>query len=91
MDFEDYLEPEVAVTAVVAATVFSPRARHLIRQGAVYSTAGVLAAGETLGTFFRGFGQGFKQANEEHTLTNTAPSSQTQEGSATNRAGGQER
>ena len=88
MEFEDYLEPEVAVTAVVAAAVFSPRARKLVRQGAVYSTAGILAVGETINSLFKGFGHGLKQAVQNEALTNGAhPSPEMQPQQV---AGGQE-
>jgi hypothetical protein len=88
MEFEDYLEPEVAVTAVVAAAVFSPRARKLVRQGAVYGTAGVLAAGEAVNSFFKGFGHGLKHVDQDEVSTKGAhpsPEMQPQEV-----AGGQE-
>ncbi len=62
MALEDYLEPEVAVTAVVTAAVFSPQARKLLRRGAVYGTAGVLIAGDVLSTVVRRFGSGMQQA-----------------------------
>ncbi|GHO46065.1 hypothetical protein [Ktedonospora formicarum] len=91
MDLEDYLEPEVAVTAVVAATVFSPRARQFLRRGAVYSAVGALAAGEALSTFFRGFGQGLKQADRENSPADATTSPQSHEGSPASLAGGQER
>lgn len=89
MEPEDYLEPEVAITAVVAAAVFSPRARKLVRRGAVYSTAGILAAGETINSFFKGFGHGVKQADQDEALTSGAhPSPEMQPRQV---AGGQER
>jgi len=31
MEFDDYLQPEIAVTAAVTAVVFSPGARKLLR------------------------------------------------------------
>jgi hypothetical protein len=62
MALEDYLEPEVAVTAVVAAAVFSPKARSWIRRGLVYGTAGVLIAGDALTSLARNVGQGVQQA-----------------------------
>lgn len=51
MALEDFLEPEVAVTAVVTAAIFSPRARKLIRRGAVYGMAGLLIAGDAVASF----------------------------------------
>ena len=65
MELEDYLQPEIAVTAAVAAAIFSPRARKLLRRGAVYGTAGVLIAGDTITSFVRSVGQGFRQAGTE--------------------------
>ncbi len=54
MEFEDYLEPEVAIAAVVAAVVFSPKGRQLLCRGAVYGLAGVLVAGESIASVARG-------------------------------------
>ncbi len=61
MALEDYLEPEVAVTAAVAAAVFSPQVRGLLRRGLVLATAGVLMAGDALGSFGRGVSQGMQE------------------------------
>ena len=62
MALEDYMEPEVAVTAVVTAAVFSPRARKLVRRGLVYGMAGVLIAGDAITSFARSVGQGVQEA-----------------------------
>ena len=62
MALEDYLEPEVAVTAVVTAAVFSPRARKVIRRGLVYGMAGALIAGDAIASFARSVGQGVQEA-----------------------------
>ncbi len=62
MDPEDFISPEVGITAAVVAAIFSPRARKLIRQGAVYGMAGLLVAGDTVTTLARNFGQGVQQA-----------------------------
>ena len=62
MALEDFLEPEVAVTAVVTAAVFSPKGRKWIRRGLVYGTAGVLIAGDALTSFGRSVGRGVQQA-----------------------------
>ena len=62
MALEDYLEPEIAVTAVVTAAIFSPRARKLLRRGAVYGVAGVLIAGDAITSFARNVGRGFQEA-----------------------------
>jgi hypothetical protein len=65
MEFEDYLEPEIAVTAAVTAVLFSPRGRQILRRGAVYSIAGVMIAGDAIASFARNIGQGFKQTGTE--------------------------
>jgi len=62
MDPEDFLAPEVGITAVVVAAIFSPRARKLVRQGAVYGMAGLLVAGDAIASVGRSFGQGVQQA-----------------------------
>lgn len=65
MAVEDYLEPEVAVAVAITAAVASPRAREVMRKGAVYGIAGVLKAGDALGAFGRGVGRGAQQAMQE--------------------------
>jgi hypothetical protein len=59
---EDFLEPEVAIAAAVTAAIFSPRARRVLRRGAVYGMAGVLIAGDAIASFARRVGQGVRQA-----------------------------
>ena len=53
MEFDDYLQPEIAVTAAVTAVVFSPGARKLLRRGVVYGLAGALMAGDAITSFGR--------------------------------------
>jgi hypothetical protein len=69
MALEDYLEPEVAVAAVVTAAVFSPRARKFLRRGAVYGMAGILKAGD-LAT---GFAGSIRQGAQEIQSTAKSP------------------
>ncbi len=57
MEPEDFLQPEVAITAVVAAAIFSPGARKLIRKGVVYATAGALIAGDAITSFTKNLSQ----------------------------------
>lgn len=76
MDLEDFAQPEVAVAAVVAAAVFSPKARSWIRKGIVYATAGVLIAGDAVGSMARSVGQGVQQAAESTGNTNQATENQ---------------
>ncbi|BCL81553.1 hypothetical protein ccbrp13_40180 [Ktedonobacteria bacterium brp13] len=79
MEFEDYLEPEIAVTAVVTAALFSPRARKLIRRGLVYGTAGVLMAGDTITSFARSVNRSFAQ---NRTPVEGQPASQSETSSS---------
>ena len=62
MDFDDYLQPEIAVTAAVTAVVFSPRARKFLRRGVVYGLAGALMAGDAITSFSRSIGRGVQEA-----------------------------
>lgn len=62
MDPENFVEPEIAVTAAITAALFSPRARKVIRKGLVYGMAGILAVGDTFTSFAKSFGQGMQQA-----------------------------
>lgn len=76
MEFEDFVEPEIAVTAAVAAAVFSPRARKVIRKGLVYGMAGALAAGDVFVSFARSIGQGCQQVSARAARTTQAGGSQ---------------
>lgn len=61
MDPEDFLTPEVGITAAVVAAVASPQVRKVVRQGAVFGLAGILMAGDAIVAFARGVGQGAQQ------------------------------
>jgi hypothetical protein len=62
MALDDFVESEVAITAAAAAVVFSPRVRGVLRKGAVYGVAGLLVAGDAVGSFVRGVGRGAQNA-----------------------------
>ncbi len=62
MEPEDFLEPEIAVTAGVVAAICSPRVRQFLRKGLVYGTAGVLIAGDAITSFAKNVGEGARQA-----------------------------
>jgi hypothetical protein len=62
MDFEDFVEPEVGITAAVVAVVASPQVRRVVRRGAVLSLAGLLTAGDAITSFARGVSQGAQSA-----------------------------
>jgi hypothetical protein len=77
MEPEDFLQPEVAVTAVVAAAIFSPRARKVLRKGLVYATAGALMAGDAISSFAKNVSQGAQQMR----TSSQAPQGSQPEGS----------
>lgn len=79
MEFEDFVEPEIAITAAVAAALFSPRARNVMRKGLVYGVAGILAAGDAVTSFGQSVRQGMQHAGEETAQTAQNGGGQDQE------------
>lgn len=63
MEPEDFLEPEIAITAGVVAAICSPRVRQILRKGLVYGTAGVLIASDAVTSFAKNVGEGAKHAS----------------------------
>lgn len=59
---DEFLEPQVAAAAAIAAVIASPKLRGFLRKGAVYGLAGALIAGDAVSSFARGVGQGLQQA-----------------------------
>ncbi|MBV9228994.1 MAG: hypothetical protein JOZ18_06745 [Chloroflexi bacterium] len=80
MELEDYLEPEIAITAAVTAAVFSPQARKVIRRGAIYGIAGALIVGDTVTSFARNIGTGFKRQEAPAMEGETRPETATEGG-----------
>jgi len=78
MDLEDFLEPEIAVTAALAAAIFSPKGRNWLRKGLVYATAGALIAGDAMTSLAKNVGQG---AQQMRTASASSNESGQQEGS----------
>ena len=62
MALEDYLESEVVVAVAATAALFSPRARKVLRRGAVYGVAGALMAGDAVSSAVRNASTGVQQA-----------------------------
>jgi hypothetical protein len=62
MALEDYLESEVVVAVAATAALFSPRARKVLRRGAVYGVAGALMAGDAVSSVVRNAAPGVQQA-----------------------------
>jgi hypothetical protein len=48
MALDDFLESEVAIAAGLTAAALSPRARQLVRRGAVLGLAGVMTAADAV-------------------------------------------
>jgi nucleoside phosphorylase len=58
MALDDWLESEVAVAVAATTVVLSPRARRIVRRGAVYAVAGALKATDLVTAAARGVAQG---------------------------------
>jgi hypothetical protein len=61
MAVDDYLESEVAVAAAATAALFSPRVRGVLRKGMVYTTAGVMTAGDAVASVGKDAGRGMQR------------------------------
>ena len=62
MNLKHYKDPHIAVAVAATAVVCSPKARAVLRRGAVYGLAGALRAGDALAAFARGVGRGAEEA-----------------------------
>jgi hypothetical protein len=58
MALDDWLDSEVAVAVAATTVVLSPRARRIVRRGAVYAVAGALKATDLATAGARGVAQG---------------------------------
>lgn len=61
-----FIEREVGLAVAATATALSPRAREVVRKGAVYGLAGVLKAGGVLVSTARGAAQGAQEGVTGH-------------------------
>jgi hypothetical protein len=80
MALEEYLESEVAIAVAATAVALSPRARRLVRRGAVYGVAGALKASDVVTAAARGVARGVA-AQAPSTETDGAPPVASSEGS----------
>lgn len=64
MALDDFLESEVAVAVAATAVALSPRARRLVRRGAVYGVAGALKATDVVTAAARGVASGVSTQGE---------------------------
>ncbi|MBA2443539.1 MAG: hypothetical protein H0V53_14255 [Rubrobacter sp.] len=62
MDLEDFFGSQTAIAVGLTAAVLSPRARKVLRRGAVYGVAGALVAGDAVSAAARGTRRGVQQA-----------------------------
>jgi hypothetical protein len=67
MALDDFLDSEVAVAVAATAVALSPRARRLLRRGAVYGVAGVLKATDVATAAARGVARGASGESEAAT------------------------
>jgi hypothetical protein len=65
MALEDWLESEVALAVAATTVALSPKARRVVRRGAVYAVAGVLKATDLATATARGVAQGVGSAGEQ--------------------------
>jgi nucleoside phosphorylase len=68
-----FFESEVGVAVAATAALASPRVRAVMRRGAVYGLAGVLKAGDMVGSAARGVAAGMRVGEEEAAPEATEP------------------
>ncbi|GAC1333369.1 MAG: hypothetical protein NVS2B16_24650 [Chloroflexota bacterium] len=89
MALEDFVDPEVGIAVAATALALSPGVRNTIRRGLVYGLAGVLRAGDAVGSAARGAAQGAQQvassagAAVQDTTAEAANKAQASDGAAT--------
>ena len=64
MALDDYLDSEVAIAVAATAVALSPRARRIVRRGAVYGVAGALKATDVVTAAARGVVSGVSSQAE---------------------------
>lgn len=62
MGLDDYVNPETGLMSAATAAAVSPRARELLRRGAVYGLAGVMRAGDVVSAAARGAVRGARES-----------------------------
>jgi hypothetical protein len=71
MGIDDYVNAETGLLTAATAAAVSPRARELMRRGAVYGIAGAMRAGDVVAAAARGAVRGAREsiAQENGTAT----------------------
>jgi hypothetical protein len=80
MALDDFLDSEVAVAVAATAVALSPRARRLVRRGAVYGVVGALKATDVVTAAARGVASGV--SSEGQRTAGTDGRGETSEGIA---------
>ena len=62
MGLDDYVNPEAGLMTAATAAAVSPRARELLRRGAVYALAGVMRAGDVTAAAAKGAVRGARES-----------------------------
>ncbi len=65
MAFDDYVNPQAGLMTAATAAAVSPRARELLRRGAVYGLAGAMRAGDVVAAAARGAVRGARESVAE--------------------------
>lgn len=79
MGVEDFIDADVGVAVAATAALMSPRARNIMRRGAVYGLAGALKAGDAVGSAARGVANGVRHngADDDPAYSGTAAAAAT--------------
>ena len=89
MGVDDLFESQVGVAVAATAALFSPRARSVMRRGAVYGLAGALKAGDAVSSAARGVARGVRTDSEPASppaTTEPAPTTPARSGARQARA-----
>jgi hypothetical protein len=90
MGVDDYMDREAGAIAAATAAAVSPRARELLRRGAVYGLAGLMKAGDVAVAAARGAVKGAKDGAAGTSQTSTSSASrprQTRRSTGSGKAG----
>jgi hypothetical protein len=64
MAVEDFFDAEVGIAVAVTALATSPQVRNAVRRGLVFGLAGLLRAGDTLGSAAQGMAQSAQETTQ---------------------------
>lgn len=85
MGLDDYVNPEAGLMTAATAAAVSPRARELLRRGAVYGLAGAMRAGDVVAAAARGAVRGARESVAQE--NGRAGGTRTAAGSSSSAAG----